>query len=150
MSGYGFKRDEMPKSDYEALPEGWYECEIEGAEEKTTKDGSGTFISLRLKVNGPTHEARVLFDNLNIRNRSADAERIARQRIGEIMNACAVTEINSPEDFLGLEVMAKVTINQDSNNIKAYKAVNGSAAPSVKAKSEAPPAQQNGKRPWQR
>jgi len=72
--------DTLPKStnSFEPLPEGWYNAQITGAEVKDTKAGDGKYIAVKYAITGPTHQGRVVFGNLNIKNASTKAEEIGR------------------------------------------------------------------------
>ncbi|MFP5471986.1 MAG: DUF669 domain-containing protein, partial [Bacteroidia bacterium] len=75
------------------LPAGWYTATIADAELKTTKDGSGQYINVRYDITGPTHQGRVVFGKLNIKNASAKAEEIGRQKLGELMRAIGLAKV---------------------------------------------------------
>ena len=76
--------------DYTPLPEGEYSVTIKDAEVKATNDGTGQYIKLRLDVQGPTHAGRVVFSNINIRNKSEQAEQIGRGQLKAVMSALAL------------------------------------------------------------
>ena len=87
--GQTYAASDLPQgnNNYEPLPAGWYTANITQAELKTTAAGDGQYIKLRYDITGPTHQGRVVFGNLNIKNASAKAEEIGRQQLGEIMRA---------------------------------------------------------------
>ena len=68
-------------SSFDPLPKGWYSATIAGAELKTTKNGTGQYIAVRYDIIGPTHQGRVVFGNLNIRNQNIKAEEIGRAQL---------------------------------------------------------------------
>jgi hypothetical protein len=74
--------DTLPQStsNFEPLPEGWYNAAITGAEIKATKAGDGKYIACKYTITGPSHQGRVIFGNLNIKNASTKAEEIGRQQ----------------------------------------------------------------------
>ena len=61
-----FSVDTLPKgtSNFEPLPEGWYNATITGAEVKDTKAGDGKYIACKYTVTGPSHQGRVVLGNL--------------------------------------------------------------------------------------
>ena len=67
-----FNVDSLPKStsNFEPLPDGWYNATITGAEIKATKAGDGKYIACKYTITGPSHQGRVIFGNLNIKNAS--------------------------------------------------------------------------------
>ena len=139
-----FSVDTLPASssgDFSPIPAGHYNVRVVKADLTDTKDGTGQYIKLRLDVVGPTHQGRVLFANLNIRNQSAKAEEIGRAQMGDIMRAIGLPKVTDTDQFIGGEVAIRVETKDDekygpSNEVKAYKAIEGAAAP------KAPPVQQ--------
>lgn len=133
---------------FSPLPAGDYQCRIADAGINPTKDGNGKYIKLSLDVIGPTHAGRKLFANLNIRNASAKAEEIGRQQLGSLMRAVGLPTLTDTDQLIGGVFVAKVAVRNDEkygegNEIKAYKAVSGSAPPAAsipKAASAAAPA----------
>jgi hypothetical protein len=120
---------------FEPLPAGDYQVAIESAEIKDTNDRTGQYIKLKMKVNGPTHSGRVVFSNLNIRNKSPKAEEIGRQQLGDIMRAIGLATLTDTDQLIGAPLTVKLSVKpadgqyEAGNEVKAYKAGNGSAAP---------------------
>lgn len=145
---------------YEVLPEGSYTAVITNTEMKATKAG-GQRISLKLEITGPSHEGRVLYENLNVFNSNDDAVRIAVATLHRICLAVgaegyyeALKLCDSPakaeKHFAGIwdaignrPIQIKLSIRQDDkygaqNVIKKWLKVDGfvsaSAAPAVAKK----------------
>lgn len=142
-----FDVSDLPVStgSYDPVPEGNYDATISQAELKTTNDGSGQYIKLRLDITGPSHQGRVIFSNLNIKNASAKAEEIGRQQLGEIMRAIGIAKVQDTDQLIGGSVNIKVTIRAArtdektgktyaaGNEVKGYRAIAGSAPAAVAA-----------------
>lgn len=154
--GYTVTQNDLPASenggDFAPLPAGEYNVRIAEASIQDTKSGTGQYIKLRLDVTGPSHEGRVLFSNLNIKNDSQKAEEIGRQQLGDIMRATGLDSLSDTDQLVGGNMRVKVAIRKseewgDQNDVKAYKAITGSAAP---APAQAAPQQAaaSGKPPW--
>ena len=131
-----FVESDLPKSErsYEPLPAGWYTATIGGAEVKATKAGTGEYISIRYDVTGPTHQGRVVFGNLNIKNPNPAAEAIAYQQMGELMRAIGLGRVDDTDQFIGGQLQIKLDIRKseqygDSNDVKAFKSLSGGAMP---------------------
>lgn len=135
---------DLPESsnDYELLPAGWYTCTISTAELANTKSGTGQKIALRYTVTGPTHQGRVVFGNINIRNQSTKAEEIGRQQLGELMRAINIPRLTDTDQLIGASLSIKVAVREArvdpatgqryeaQNEVKGFKADGaGSAAP---------------------
>ena len=134
-----FSASSLPEStnDFQPLPAGWYDATIEGAELRDTKSGTGQYIAVRYKVNGPTHAGRVVFGNLNIRNANQKAEEIGRQQLGEIMRATGLAQVQDTDQLIGGRLSIKLNVVEsaqygNSNEVKGFKAIEG-AAPAVSA-----------------
>jgi hypothetical protein len=135
-----FSLDALPvaTNNFAPLPAGWYTASITDAELKTTKLGNGQYIKVRYTISGPTHQGRVVFGNLNVRNPNPKAEEIGRQQLGELMRAIGVTSVKDTDQLIGgnLAIKLDVRVSEqygDSNDVKGYKAVAGSVAPAPAA-----------------
>lgn len=153
--GKAFNVNEMPESEnnFEPIPAGWYSCTIGGAELKDTKAGTGQYIAVRYNVTGPTHEGRVIFGNLNIRNPNPKAQEIGLQQLGDMMRAIGLASVEDTDQLIGGQLSIKVKIREASggydasNDVSAFKALKGGAAPMAKAApTQAAPAA--GAPPW--
>jgi len=145
-----FSVDALPVSDrnFEPLPAGWYTAVVNGAEIKNTKAGTGQYIAVRYDITGPTHQGRVVFGNLNIKNPNPKAEEIGRQQLGELMRAIGLTTVQDTDQLIGGQLSIKLDVRESeqygaSNDVKGYKS-NG-AAPPVAAKA---PAAAKAAPPW--
>jgi hypothetical protein len=148
--GQTFDADKLPQGNgnYEPLPAGWYTATITAAELKPTKDGSGQYIKVRYDITGPTHQGRVVFGNLNIKNASAKAEEIGRQQLGEIMRAIGLARVTDTDQLIGgslqikLDVRAATEQYDAQNEVRGFKAITGSAptfaAPAASPAASAP------------
>jgi hypothetical protein len=132
-----FVADELPQGnsgDFSPIPKGDYTAKIVKADVMPTKAGDGEYIKLRLDILAPTHQGRVLFANLNIRNPSAKAEEIGRQQLGDIMRALGLAKVSDTDQLIGGELSIKVDVKDSeqygpSNEVKAYKSAGGTPAP---------------------
>ena len=143
-----FNVNELPQGNgnFEPLPAGWYTATISQSELKDTKAGNGQYIKLRYDITGPTHQGRVVFGNLNIKNANPKAEEIGRQQLGDIMRAIGLAKVTDTDQLIGGQIAIKLEVKQDeqygaSNEVKGFKSVSGSVAPvagSIPAKTAAP------------
>lgn len=133
-----FSVDQLPQGNsgsFDPLPEGWYTASIAGAELKTTQAGTGQYIAVRYDITGPTHQGRVVFGNLNIRNPNPKAEEIGRTQLGELMRAIGLASVQDTDQLIGGQLQIKLSIRKQegyepSNDVKGFKALTG-AAPKV-------------------
>jgi hypothetical protein len=138
-----FSADALPVSDrnFEPLPAGWYTAVVNGAEIKNTKAGTGQYIAVRYDITGPTHQGRVVFGNLNIKNPNPKAEEIGRQQLGELMRAIGLTTVQDTDQLIGGQLSIKLDVRESeqygaSNDVKGYKS-NGAVPPAAASKAPA-------------
>ena len=136
--------------DFEPVPAGWYYVKIVSASVETTKAGTGKYIKVRFDILGPSFQGRVLFTNLNTRNPNPKAEEIGKQQLGDIMRAIGLQRMTDTDQLIGGALSVKVIVKDDptygpGNEVKAYKAVEGSAVPMSTA---TPPATSKASPPW--
>lgn len=132
-----FDVNSLPQSDnnYELVPAGWYNATITKAEIKPTKAGTGQYIAIRYDITGPSHQGRVVFGNLNIKNPNPKAEEIGRQQLGDVMRAIGLTRVTDTDQLISGSLQIKVSVKESdgqyeaSNEIKGFKAINGSQPP---------------------
>jgi hypothetical protein len=133
-----FSVDTLPvgNNNFEPLPDGWYNAAITGAEVKMTKANDGKYIACKYTITGPSHQGRVIFGNLNIKNASTKAEEIGRQQLGEIMRAIGLAKVTDTDQLIGGNLGIKLSVRTgeyEGNEVKGYRALNG-VAPAAVAK----------------
>lgn len=119
---------------FDPIPDGWYTVSIAQADLTDTKAGTGKYIKMRLDVTGPSHQGRVIFCNLNIRNPNPKAEEIGRKQLDSVMRSIGLSGVQDTDQLIGGVMAVKVTTKHDeqygdSNEVKGFKSVNGSSAP---------------------
>lgn len=145
--------NELPEDtggDFTPVPEGDYSVTIKDAEIKATNDGTGQYIKLRMDITGPTHAGRVVFTNLNIRNKSQQAESIGRGQLRSIMMALGLGTLQDTDQLIGGALIVKLAIRaartdektgksyEASNEVKAFKSGGASATPVARPAFAAP------------
>lgn len=128
---------ENEQGSFDPIPEGKYTVQIGAADLNPTKDGSGQYIKLKLNVTGPSHSGRVIFSNVNIRNKSSAAETIGRQQLRSIMTALGLATLNDTDQLIGGHLTVKIGIRpaegqyEAQNDVKSYSAADNtqSSAP---------------------
>ena len=142
--GQTFNTADLPENeggDFKALPAGWYDVTITDSELRDTKAGTGQFIKLRYDITGPTHQGRVVFGNLNIRNPNPKAEAIGQQQLGDVMRSIGLASLSDTDQLIGGNLKIKLKTIRDEeygdedgnkNEVVGWKAVEGGAAPKPK------------------
>lgn len=153
--GQEYNVDDLPQGDgnFDPLPAGWYTATIAAAELKDTKAGTGKYISVRFDVTGPTHQGRVVFTNLNISNPNPKAEEIGRQQLGDLARAIGLRTVSDTDQLIGGNLTIKVSVKDDpqygkSNEVKGFKAIEGSAPPAASSAPAPSAAAATSKPPW--
>ena len=135
------------QGEFQPLPAGWYTANITDAEVKDTKAGTGQYIKCRYDITGPSHEGRVVFGNLNIRNPNPKAEEIGRQQLGDLMRAIGLASVTDTDQLIGGRCQIKLKVRKseeygDSNDVQAWKAAEGAPMPKAEPAAEKPAAAQ--------
>lgn len=151
--GETFNVGDLPTSGgYDPLPAGWYSATITKADLNPTKDGTGQRINIRYDITGPSHQGRVVFGGLNIRNKSPQAEEIGRQQLGDICRCIGLSSIQDTDQLIGNPIMVKLKLDGDRNEPVGWKSASGSNAPAVTASAPAaapaPAASAGASPPW--
>jgi hypothetical protein len=108
------------------LPVGKYNAVCDEAIVKSTRDGSGEYISARFNVIDEEFKGRKVFTMFNIKNKNEQAVTIGRQQLKAFMKAACVEDYNlkSVSELEGLRVKLTLKIKTDDygekNTISAY------------------------------
>ena len=150
LEGFDATKVEPAGEGYEALPAGSYQAVIVHSESKKTKAGDGEYLKLQLKIEGPTHAGRVVFDNLNLRNPSQKAVEIAK---GTLSSICRAVNVLSPKDSsdlhgktLTVRIGCREYNGQVQNEVKGYGPAE--AGGHMIAEAFAAPAEKKPDSPW--
>lgn len=132
LLGKKISLDEIPEeeSSFDPIPAGTYSAKITKTELKQTRSGDGQYISVQYAILGPSHQGRIIFDNLNIDNPNGQAVKIAYQRLAQIMKAANLETVEDTDEFVGAVVNIVLGMKNDakygaSNNVKAIKKYDG-------------------------
>ena len=154
LEGFDAEKVEV-QSEYAALPAGEYQAIIVESEEKSTKAENGKYLELRLNIQGPTHQGRILFDRLNLVNQNETAQQIAKATLSSI---CRAVNVLTPKDSselhgkpLTIVVKTREYNGEIQNEIKGYKPrqlAGGGGHMIAEAFERAQPAPAASGRPW--
>ena len=147
--------DDLPQGStgtFEPLPEGWYTATINGAEIKTTKAGTGQYIAVQYGITGPSHQGRVVFGNINVKNPNPKAEEIGRRQLGNLMRAIGLTKVSDTDQLIGgtLSIRLSVRLSEEygnSNDVQSFKAIAG-GIPSMPKATPSPSSSSDKAPPW--
>lgn len=108
-------------SDFSIVPTGKYNVVVGSAEVKDTKNGSALVIGYKI-IDGE-HEGKMVKDFLNIVNPSADAQRIAMERLATISWATDIggSKLNDSDELLNKTPFEIVVEQVDDGEYKNMK-----------------------------
>jgi len=114
------------RAEYSPLPYGWYEAKIKSAEMKFTKAGDGKLISVAF---GLPQVTRIVWNNYNIDNRSAQAVKIGKEQLAQLCLAIGRPVISSEKDLEGGECSVLLAISswqgKERNEVRAVRPLGG-------------------------
>lgn len=129
----GFDASEVePSTGFEPLPEGKYTAIITESEEKTTRRGDGSYLSLKFQIVEGKYQNRTLFANLNLDNPNKVAVDIARADLSAICRAVGVlqpqesAELHNKPMVITVKCKKRDDTGDIQNNISGYSKVGGS------------------------
>lgn len=171
LYGNGFNTDVEDIADgFDILPAGWYSVEVEKAEIKDTKAGTGKYLHLQMVIIGEHFANRKLFTNINLINPNEKAVQIGQRELAALGQACGLSVLSDTDELLGKNIQVRVKVKKDGNGVAdnavtAYKVGNvqqsipaqntvqtpaHQAQPTPQATTPAPiPVATEKKRPWE-
>lgn len=125
-----YSADELPKSDFEPIPAGKYECTIHSASVENTKSG-GQMLKYRLDIIGPAHQGRVVFGTVTLKNSNPQAVEIGKKQLGDLIRACGIPRLTDTDQLVGSRVLASIGIEKneeygDRNKVRSIQPLAGS------------------------
>lgn len=135
------------ENSFDMIPNGWYRQVIEKAELKPTKAGTGSYISLQVRIQGQVdtgeHANRVVFGNINYTNPNPEAQDIGQRQLSALCHAIGVMNLTAVEQLCGIPhegriKQGKATFNvpgdassgvafEARNEIQGFRALGGGA-----------------------
>lgn len=135
-----------PQASFQPLPAGIYTTAIIDSDVKQTQKGGTQAIFTLQVVDGP-FAGRKVFARLNVRNASAEAERIGQAQLSALCHAAGVLQLQDTSQLHGKVVRARITVRKDetgqygdSNDVKGFEAAGGTQMPAASAPGMAAPA----------
>lgn len=115
MARFEFDAGKIPQDDrsFAPIPPGDYMLHVIASEMIATRAGTGEYLKLTLQVLTGPYANRLLWDNLNIRNQNADAERIANRNLADLMLLLGISYIRDTEELHFKPFTARVNIRED-------------------------------------
>jgi hypothetical protein len=119
-----------PQQAFEPIPAGWYNGMIVESESKGNAAGTGSYISLKVKIIDGQFANRQIFDLLNIDHPNLVTKEIAEKKLSGYCHATNVMQLQDTQQLHGIPFSFKVGIKVDKtgqydpqNDIRAVKAL---------------------------
>lgn len=135
MSYIGFNAQGVDTRDeFSPLPAGSYNVIITDTEVRQTKNGSGTYLSLKMEIQSGEFHGRKLFHNITLSNQNLTAVSIGQKHLAQICHAIGIMQVNDSSELHYKPLIAVVRIRKgdgqygDSNEVQRYEAVQAPAA----------------------
>lgn len=145
----GFDASEVePSTGFDPIPEGKYTAIITESEEKQTRKGDGSYLSLKFQIVEGKYQNRTLYTNLNLDNPNETAVKIARADLSAICRAVGVlqpqesAELHNKPMVITVKCKKRDDTGDIQNNISGYSKAGGNAE-STESESES-------KAPWKK
>lgn len=135
-----------PDTGFDPVPAGDYTAMIVDSEIKPTKTGSGMYLQLVWQICDGQFANRRVWDRINIQNQNQMAEEIGRKQLSSICHAVGVLRVIDSAELHERPCSIKVVLKPGegqylpSNEVKGYRALDGSAPPPAVGRPAAPPA----------
>jgi hypothetical protein len=132
---------EVENTDFSPLAPGKYDAIISAAAEKSTKAGTGKYLSVEFTVTSVQNEGRRVWLNLNLVNPNPIAVEIAQKDLASLCKAIGVMQVSDESQLVDKALTIKVTVDGDRNNVKGFFPLAARvAAPAAAASAQAAPA----------
>ena len=131
------------------FPPGKYVLEITDTDLKPTKAGDGEYLSVEFTVDEGPHKGRKVWENFNLSNPSAEAERIAKSQFAALCLAVGRPRVGDSIELHGAKFTGVVGLEkrkdngEDKNRVRGYEPLSSAAGAQ-----KAAPAAGKGAMPW--
>ena len=129
---------EAENTDFSPLAPGKYDAIISAAAEKSTKAGTGKYLSVEFTVTSVQNEGRRVWLNLNLVNPNPVAVEIAQKDLASLCKAIGVMQVSDESQLVDKALTIKVTVDGDRNNVKRFFPLAARVAAPVQAAPAAP------------
>lgn len=155
----GFDANNVPESDFSALPEGKYVVIATASEEKVTKAGTGKYLQITFEVLDGAHKGRKIWARLNLWNPNPQAVIIAQRELRALCLAVGIPRPNDSAELHNKPLVMTLGVELDdrkreTNRIDNYEPLNVGGAPAAAAPIPQPsapaPAAAPASMPWAR
>lgn len=152
-----------PDSGRDPIPSGEYVCCIVDSAMRPTKDNSGKYLELVHEIMDGPLRGRKVWARLNLVNANQQTVNIAQAQLSAICHAAGTLQVSDSQQLHNRPMLVRVEFvradgkkrTNDSNEVRGWKAINGTGPAPVQASAFGQPAAAaapaaTGAPPWQR
>lgn len=114
MGNLGFDASEYEYNDRSPLAPGWYNAHVKDTQLEDNKTKTGKILKITYEVSDGEYKGRQFWDNLNVFNANAQAEKIARGELNRLCKAVGVKAQNH-EDLRFKKAQFKLDVKKEEN-----------------------------------
>ena len=143
LGGFNPEQHEEVKS-FEPIPKGTYVAMIVDSEMRQTRAADGEYLKLTFEIIDGTYSRRLIWTNLNLRNKNPKAVEIANRNLASICRAVHhMKPLEDSEELHNKAIKIKVDIREAQNGYDASNEIKG-YAPATDAPPQVASAPANG------
>jgi len=151
MASINFNANEVPEQDdkFELIPAGDYKAIVTESEIKTTKAGTGKYVSLKVQL---VEKNRIVFANINHDNPNPTAKSIGQRELADLTKAVGLVTLTDTAQLHNKPIMVRIGIEpakdgyEASNRVKKWMPISDASTAEVITM---PTAKPTGAKPWE-
>jgi hypothetical protein len=131
MAEFSFDATQVePQQSFSVVDPGTYNAVALESQMRTTKAG-GEMLQYKMQITDGKYVNRVLFARFNVRNDSAEAEKIGRAQLSAFCHAVGVVNLSDTDDLLHKPVRIRVKVRPARDGYDAQNEISGFEAASA-------------------
>jgi hypothetical protein len=120
-----------PSTGFQPLPDGDYKVLVKKCAEQPTKDGTGRLLKCELSVIDGKYKGRTVFWNINLINKSAEAQAIGQAQLSGLCRAVGIPNPKNAGQFANKILTVKVKVQKRKDTGEMQNQVAGAVLPEV-------------------
>jgi len=131
-----------PSQDFDPVPAGEYIAMITDSGMKATKDNTGQYLEITLQIQDGQYKGRLIWDRLNLVNKSQQASDIAQRTLSSICRAVGVMNVTDSMQLHNKPMKIRTSYKEQEgyrpkNEVAAYKPATPQAVAAASTQTQA-------------